>query len=67
MSCKICAQLEEAIVSSQQTDPPNLLLGLTEAGLRNRARQKRECQIKAELDFEKHRRSCRQSGDRPAS
>lgn len=67
MLCKICVQLESAIASSQRTDPPNLLLGLTEAGLRNRARQKKECEIKAELDLERHRRSCRQSGDKPAS
>ena len=66
MACKVCVQLEEAIVSSRQEDAPNLLLGLTEAGLRNRARQKEERQVKAELDLEKHRRSCREWGDRAA-
>jgi hypothetical protein len=66
MTCKVCVQLEEAIVSSRQEDAPNLLLGLTEAGLRNRARQKQERQVKAELDLEKHRRSCREYAERAA-
>ena len=66
MACKVCVQLEEAIVSSRQEDAPNLLLGLTEAGLRNRARQKQERQVKAELDLEKHRRSCREFAERAA-
>ena len=66
MACQVCVQLEEAIVSSRQEDAPTLLLGLTEAGLRNRARQKQERQVKAELDIEKHRRSCREWGERAA-
>ncbi len=66
MACKVCVQLEEAIVSSRKADAPNLLLGLTEAGLRNRARQKQERQVKAELDLEKHRRSCREWAERAA-
>jgi hypothetical protein len=66
MVCKTCVQLEEAIVTSHQEDAPDLLLGLTEAGLRNRARQKAERKVKAELDLEKHRRSCRDFADRVA-
>jgi hypothetical protein len=66
MACKICVQLEEAIVASERPDAPDLLLGLTEAGLRNRARQKDERKVKAALDLEKHRRSCRDWADRPA-
>lgn len=66
MTCKTCVQLEEAIVSSEQEDAPDLLLGLTEAGLRNRARQKAERKVKAALDLEKHRRSCREYAERAA-
>lgn len=60
MACKICVRLEEAIAASQMPDAPHLLLGLTEAGLRNRARQKEEGKLKAKLDLERHRRSCRE-------
>ena len=66
MKCRVCVQLEEAIVAAQGPDAPNLLLGLTEAGLRNRARQKGERQVKAELDLEKHRRYCRELADKGA-
>ena len=66
MSCRVCVQLPEAMVAAERADAPNLLLGLTEAGLRNRARQKEERKVKAELDLEKHRRSCREWGERAA-
>lgn len=66
MKCKTCVQLEEAIVSVELPDAPDLLLGLTEAGLRNRARQKAERKVKAALDLEKHRRSCRDYAERAA-
>jgi len=64
MVCKVCAQLQEAIASSQMPDEPEMLLGLTEAGLRNRAHQKAERKVKAELDLERHRRSCREMGEK---
>ncbi|HEY5055812.1 MAG TPA: hypothetical protein VII58_06605 [Acidobacteriaceae bacterium] len=66
MVCKVCVQLEEAIATAEQPDAPNLLQGLTEAGLRNRARQKEERKVKAALDLEKHRRSCPVWGERAA-
>jgi len=66
MTCKVCVQLEEAIATADQPDAPNLLLGLTEAGLRNRARQKAERKVKTALDLEKHRRSCREFAERAA-
>ena len=66
MACRVCVQLQESVVAAQRADAPALLLGLTEAGLRNRARQKEERQVKAELDLEKHRRSCREWGERAA-
>jgi hypothetical protein len=58
MPCKICIQLEEAAAAAVRPDPPNILLGLTEAGIRNHARQKEERALKAEKDLEKHQRSC---------
>ncbi|HXE07123.1 MAG TPA: hypothetical protein VN612_04450 [Acidobacteriaceae bacterium] len=66
MVCKVCVQLQEAVASSQMPDAPDLLLGLTEAGLRNRAHQKAERKVKSELDLEKHRRSCREWNERAA-
>jgi len=66
MVCKVCVQLQEAMAGCDSPDAPDLLLGLTEAGLRNRARQKAERKVKAELDLEKHRRSCREWSERAA-
>ena len=66
MACRVCVQLEEAIKAARGPDAPDLLLGLTEAGLRNRARQKVERQVKAELDLERHRRHCREWGGKAA-
>jgi hypothetical protein len=63
MPCKICIQLEEAVVASTRPDPPNILLGLNETGIRNRARQKEERQIKAKMDLEKHQRSFHKIAD----
>jgi hypothetical protein len=67
MPCKICAQLEEAVAASTRPDPPSILLGLNEPGIRNRARQKEELQIKAKLDLEKHQRSFHKIADSAAS
>lgn len=58
MACKVCMQLESAVSASRNLDSQELLLGLTEAGLRNRCRQKEEQQAKAESDLLKHQRSC---------
>jgi hypothetical protein len=57
MPCKICIQLEEAVAASVKPDEPSILLGLTEAGVRNRARQTEERQLKAKLNLEKHQRA----------
>jgi hypothetical protein len=56
MPCKICVNLEEAVAASVSPDPPSILLGLSEAGIRNRARQKEETQLKAMINLEKHQR-----------
>ena len=34
MQCKLCIKLKEATAISVRPDPPNLVLGLNEAGLR---------------------------------
>ena len=67
MPCKICIQLEEAVAASVRPDQPSILLGLTEAGIRNRARQKEERQLKAKMDLEKHQRSFHEIADNGAS
>ena len=58
MPCKFCIKLEDAVAESVKLDAPNILLGLTESGMRNRARQKEERLVKAKTDLEKHQRSC---------
>jgi len=65
MLCRICIQLEQAAAEAVRSDP-NKLLGLNEAGIRNRARQKEERTLKAETDLEKHKRSCAKRADSPA-
>ena len=67
MPCKICIQLEEAVAASARPDSPNILLGLKDAGLRNRARQKEERQHKASVDLEKHQRACHKFGERSSA
>jgi hypothetical protein len=67
MPCKICTKLEEAVAASTRPDPPSILLGLNEPGIRNRARQKEERQIKAKMDLEKHQRSFHKIADSAAS
>jgi hypothetical protein len=66
MPCRICIQLEQAAAEAVRSDQPNILLGLNEAGIRNRARQKEERTLKAETDLEKHQRSCAKRADGPA-
>ena len=58
-------QLEQAAAAAVRSDPPNILFGLSEAGIRNRARQKEERTLKAETDLEKHQRSCAKESRQP--
>jgi hypothetical protein len=67
MACKICIQLEEAVAASVRPDEPSTLLGLSEAGTRNRARQKEELRLKVKLDLEKHQRAFHKAADNTAS
>ncbi len=57
MPCKFCIKLEDAVAASVKPDEPSIQLGLNESGMRNRARQKEERQVKAKTDLEKHQRS----------
>ena len=66
MPCTICIRLEEAVTASERPDPPSVLPGLNETGVRNRARQKEERQIKAKMDLEKRQRSLHKAADRAA-
>lgn len=58
MRCQVCEQLEEAVVKAQKPDTPELLLGLTEAGMRNRTHQRQERALKTETDLKKHKSAC---------
>jgi len=58
MRCQICEQLEEAVVKALKPDSPELLLGLTEAGIRNRIHQRQERALKTETDRKKHKNAC---------
>lgn len=58
MPCRICTELEKFLHSAQQPDAPELLLGLTEAGKRNRDHQNREKILKAEANLLKHKKAC---------
>jgi hypothetical protein len=68
MPCRVCVQLEEALAKTQRPDSPELLLGLTEAGMRNHTHQRRERALKAETDLTKHKSACskRDRGSDPA-
>lgn len=58
MSCRVCMELEEALAKTQRPDSPERLVGLTKAGLRNRAHQREELVLRAELVLTKHRIAC---------
>ena len=65
MTCKTCIQLEEAVAKANRPDPIHTLQGLSEAGMRNRAWQREEQKLKAEINLEKHQRGCPEHEDRP--
>jgi hypothetical protein len=58
MHCRVCEQLEEALATAQRPDSPELLNGLTEAGMRNHTHQRQERALKAETDLNKHKNAC---------
>ena len=58
MACRICMEMERSLNSAQQPDPAEQLLGLTAAGIRNRAHQRQERLSKMEVDLGKHKKIC---------
>jgi len=58
MPCRTCTQLEETVQSAKTHDTPGRLLRLSEAGQRNRARQRQELLLTSEINFEKHKKWC---------
>lgn len=58
MPCRTCTRLEEAVQSTKAPDPPTRRLGLSEAGQRNRARQRQELLLTSEINLEKHKKWC---------
>lgn len=56
--CRLCEELKRHVHTAQQPDSPELLVGLTEAGERNRARQREEKLEKAETLLARHRSQC---------
>ena len=58
MSCRTCIELERFLKSAHNEGSPALLLGLTEAGIRNRLHQRQEKILKLETDLRRHKDSC---------
>jgi hypothetical protein len=57
MTCRVCTELERFVQSAREPDDPKLLVGLNEAGKRNRERQYAEKLFKVELDLKRHMKS----------
>lgn len=58
MSCRICIELESSLQSARKEASPEMLLGLTAAGERNRTQQKNEKVAKIEGLLSKHKLVC---------
>jgi hypothetical protein len=56
--CRICTELEGFLVAARQPDSPNLFLGLSESGKRNRIHQHEEKILKAEQALKRHANKC---------
>ncbi len=63
MVCRTCLELETSLQTARDPVAPNLLSGLTEAGERNRAQQKREKVEKIETLLAKHKAICQSAKD----
>jgi hypothetical protein len=57
MTCRVCKDLERFVQAAREPDDPKFLVGLSEAGKRNREHQYAEKILKAELDLTRHRKS----------
>ena len=60
MSCRTCIELERFLHSAQAEGSPDLLIGLTDAGKRNRLHQRQERILKLETDLKRHKDSCQE-------
>ena len=60
MSCRTGIELERFLHSAQAEGSPGLLVGLTEAGKRNRLHQRQEKILKLETDLKRHKDSCQE-------
>ena len=60
MSCRTSIELERFLYSARAEGSPGLLLGLTEAGKRNRVHQRQEKILKLETDLKRHKDSCQE-------
>lgn len=60
MSCRTSIELEKFLHSAQAEGSPDLLIGLTDAGKRNRLHQRQERILKLETDLKRHKDSCQE-------
>ncbi len=60
MSCRTSIELERFLQSALAEGSPTLLVGLTEAGKRNRLHQRQEKILKLETDLRRHKDSCQE-------
>ena len=60
MACRTCIELERFLQSALAEGSPALLLGLTEAGKRNRVHQRQEKVLKLETDLKRHKDACQE-------
>ena len=58
MSCRVCLELEQILKSALGVDTPEVLAGLSEKALRNRAQQREEKIAKQQLHLDKHLKVC---------
>ena len=56
--CRICVELDQFLHSAQQPDPPQSLVGLSEAAERNRLHQRQERIDRAQSAIERHKNVC---------
>jgi hypothetical protein len=58
MPCRTCTRVEEVGQWAKAPDLPSRLFGLSEAGQRNRARQRQELLLTSEINLEKRKKWC---------
>ena len=60
--CQLCSELKQAIVNAEMPSAPELAVGLTEAGKRNRMQQREEKLAGAVLTLERHQQRIHHQG-----